>query len=376
MSDDGSGAPPRPSDPRLDARRNEIRAIDIQLIDLVHRRTQLAEEIGEIKQELGLPIRNFAVEAKLLDESRAACEERGIAKDVGEELVRILIRESIRVQERERVGATRRFEDGRALVVGGSGHMGAWFTRYLDNMGYRVATFDPAGPLDRFPSVDDLEAAAPDYDVIILSTPPAIIGSILKRLEGSTRGLVVEISSLKSPFTDAFRDAMAGGMRVASIHPMWGAATTLLANKNLVICDAGDAEANREAAALFRETAANVVTIPFADHDAYMAATLGLPHAMNLMFSQALTAFPFAYADLKHLGGPTFVKQVRVAHEVADENADLYHQIQKLNAHTPEVYARIRQALDAFEKSVADGAASFRAYANASRAYFGSEEIP
>ncbi|HLE98048.1 MAG TPA: hypothetical protein VI997_11815, partial [Candidatus Thermoplasmatota archaeon] len=65
--------------------------------------------------------------------------------------------------------------------------------------------------------------------------------------------------------------------------------------------------------------------------------------------------------ELEPLAGPTFQKQAGVAAEVASENKDLYHQIQKLNAHTPRVYAEIRRAVDELEKALDDPGA-FRAY--------------
>ncbi|MHB8585111.1 MAG: chorismate mutase [Thermoplasmatota archaeon] len=353
------------SDPEVSRLRDEIRSADRDILRLAARRIAFAREIGERKASRGLPIRNFAVEAEVLTAAEAQCAHLGLDPRFGRDLLSVLIGEAVRVQERDRHAASRilRSSHGgeRALVVGGSGNMGSWFANFLDSRGYEVAVSDPRGPLEGFDFETDPEARARDgtYPLVVIATPPSIVASVLGDYRDA-RGLVVEIASLKSPFLPHLRKLIRDGARIASIHPMWGPKAEMLADRNLVVCDVGVPELNRAARALFADTAARIVEVPIDQHDPIMAFTLGLPHALNLAFSGALATSPFTYADLEGFGGPTFQKQAAVAAEVANENRELYYQIQKLNEHTPAMYRQLFGALESLESALEDRAAFAR----------------
>ncbi len=338
----------------LAEKRDTIRSIDATILDLARRRLELAREIGNVKRARGLPLRNYEVEAEVIADARRVAHDLGISDALAEETMKLLIAESVRAQEADRRASARMAEGTgqRALVVGGRGNMGRWFADFLDSKGMSVAVSDVRGPVDGYPFVADWREDAAAFDLVVVATPPSTVGAVLTDLAGRADGLVVEISSLKSPFLKEMDDAVARGLAVASIHPMWGPRTDLLVNKNLVVCDAGDAAAVRAGRALFEDTAATVVEVALRDHDALMAFTLGLPHAVNLAFARVLRDAGPAFAALAHLGGPTFTKQVRVAQEVTRENKDLYYEIQRLNVHTPEVYAGLGRALRSLEDAV------------------------
>ncbi|HVL48044.1 MAG TPA: prephenate dehydrogenase/arogenate dehydrogenase family protein [Candidatus Thermoplasmatota archaeon] len=341
--------------------REEIKRLDADIVRLAAGRVALARSIGEAKRAMGLPIRNYAVEAEVIADARAQATSLGLDPGLAEETMKLLIAEALRAQERDRRSASKASATGsRALVVGGRGAMGSWFCEFLDSKGMSVAVSDPRGAHANYAAVGDYRDAAGSFDVVVVAVPPAAAANVLDRLEGATEGLVFDIASLKSPLAGALRRLAAKGMNVTSVHPMWGPSTDLLASRNLVLCDCGASDATRAARALFEDTAANLVDVPLEEHDTYMAYTLGLPHALNIVFSEAARSSPYPLAALAPLGGPTFTKQTRVAAEVAHENAELYRQIQKLNARTPDVYAALREALARLEASLDDEAA-FRA---------------
>lgn len=81
------GAEKAPEVDRLDQLRDEIRALDEELIRLVGRRRDLALEIGEAKAALGLPVMDPSQEARVV--RRAAEVARKLSVD--EELTRDVI---------------------------------------------------------------------------------------------------------------------------------------------------------------------------------------------------------------------------------------------------------------------------------------------
>jgi chorismate mutase/prephenate dehydrogenase len=358
----------------LERLRLEIRDIDARIVELAAKRTFLARTIGDIKAEQGAPIRNYAVEAEVIRLARERAARDGFPADVAEEMLKLLIRESLRAQERDRIRRTRAASASngqRALVVGGAGNMGRWFAEFLDSKGFGVAVADPRGAPPGFADVKDVAESAAAFDVVLVATPPSAVAGVLKELRDA-RGLVFEIGSLKSPFLAELRAFARASPRAAvtSVHPMWGPKTDLLASKNVVVCDVGDPEANRAARALFEDTAANLLEMPIEEHDRHMARVLGLPHAINLVFGHAMEENGYTLASLAHLGGPTFQKQLAVTREVASENKDLYYEIQRLNPHTPEMLALLRRSLDEFEQAVAARDA-FRAYMSDAETFFG-----
>ncbi len=58
-------------------------------------------------------------------------------------MLRLLIRGSLTTQERIRVAASGRGDGKTAMVIGGTGKMGRWFSDFLASQGYSVTVADP-----------------------------------------------------------------------------------------------------------------------------------------------------------------------------------------------------------------------------------------
>ncbi|HUR69329.1 MAG TPA: prephenate dehydrogenase/arogenate dehydrogenase family protein [Candidatus Thermoplasmatota archaeon] len=350
--------------------RDEIRAVDRRLVELTALRLRLAKRVGELKQHARQPIRNYVVEAEAIRLVRDAARELGVRPEIAEELLKLEIQESLRVQEKDRVGRSRpQGTAGKALVVGGAGNMGRWFVEFLESKGYQTSILDVRGPPPGRPHVTDLVAEAGAFDIVLLATPPSATSDVLRSLKGRTSALILDIASLKAPVAAALRELAASGANVASIHPMWGPGAEILAGRNVVVCDFGAPDSALAARKLFEDTAANLVSMGLEEHDRFMGLVLGLPHAVSLVFGAALAGMGTPFAEVSNLGGPTFQKQVRVSAEVAAENKDLYFEIQKLNPHTANVLARLRRSLDELEASLASNE-EFRAYMSRSQRWF------
>ncbi len=81
------------------------------------------------------------------------------------------------------------------------------------------------------------------------------------------------------------------------------------------------------------------------DHDRLIAYVLGLSHALNIAFYNALADSGEAAPRLAKLSSTTFDAQLDVASQVARESPDLYFEIQSLNDYGAE-------SLEALAKSV------------------------
>ena len=80
----------------LDDLRKQIRAVDSQIAALVAERLRLAGAIGEEKEQLGLPVRDFATEKRVHESMAAYAEQFGIDPEILAGVTRHLIRGSVK----------------------------------------------------------------------------------------------------------------------------------------------------------------------------------------------------------------------------------------------------------------------------------------
>jgi chorismate mutase/prephenate dehydrogenase len=315
----------------LDDLRDDLSAIDRQLIELIAARQKIVSEIGHSKLSSGTGTRDYAREKDVLDMGREQAVELGIDPDLAEDVLRKLIQSSLASQERDRVIAEGKGDGRRVLVIGGAGKMGGWFVDFFASQGFATTIADRGvedGP-GRFNQWTD---AGVDYDVIVVAAPLAVSGRILAQLAVlKPQGLVFDIGSLKTPLIDGLQELRQAGCRVTSLHPMFGPDTRLLSGHHLIFCDAGSKQATEDAKELFSSTMVEQLDMGLDDHDRLIAYVLGLSHALNIAFFTALAESGEAAPKLAKMSSTTFDSQLLVSAAVAQDNPHLYFEIQNLN---------------------------------------------
>ncbi|MDX1624946.1 MAG: bifunctional chorismate mutase/prephenate dehydrogenase [Wenzhouxiangellaceae bacterium] len=336
--------------------RTELDRIDRELVERAAARQRTVSRIGEIKHGSGRQLRDFAREREVLDGVRSHARECRLDPDVAEQLMTTLIEASLTRQERERVRLTGAGSGRRALVVGGKGRMGGWMVRFLASQGYEVRIADPAVEADGNGHVTDWRRAGFEVELIVVAAPIAASRDVVAGLaERGTAALVLDVASIKDPLVGPLRDAAARGLRICSIHPMFGPGTVLLAGRNVLFMDCGHAGAVDDARALFADTMAACLDVPLEQHDRVAAWVLGLSHLVNVAFAASLAKSGHEAGTLAALSSTTFLRQLDVAAGVAAENPSLYFEIQRLNPHQSEAATRFAETLEALRSAVADG---------------------
>jgi len=345
----------------LEEIRDRLSAVDQQLLALVAERQRLSAEVAEAKRSSGRATRDFQRERLVLMQARANAEAMGVSPDLAESVMRLLIRGSLTAQERIRVAAAGRGSGHPALVIGGAGKMGRWFTEFLTSQSYSVTVADPTGPLEGYAYVADWRAAPLDYDLIVVATPLKVANLVLQELAArKPRGTIFDIGSLKTPLRQGVSALREAGCRVTSIHPMFGPDTELLSGRHVIFVDCGNAEALDQAQTLFASTMAERVVMSLDEHDRLIAYVLGLSHALNIAFFTALADSGEAAPRLAQLSSTTYDAQVDISTKVANENPDLYFEIQSLNDYGRDSLNALRVAVERLCNAVAAGdAASF-----------------
>lgn len=356
--------------------RVEVARTDEQIMKLIARRLDLARRVGEIKLKAGLPIQDYNVEKTVLERNLRRARELELPLEIAEEVTRTLIHYAVQVQDEHHRLATHRprRKASTVLVVGGCGAMGNWIARYFNSFGYSIAIFDQRR--DVIPSehtfVEDLERAARRCRIIVLATPISATPEVLRRIAVTrTKALVFDICSLKSPLYGAIEEALAAGIRVTSVHPMFGPGASVLAGRNIVFCQTGTKDYSRLARSLFAATTARLIDVPLRMHDRFMGYVLGLSHLVNLVFGRALALSGFHYPELQILSSTTFNAQTNVSEAVARENQDLYYEIQTANDETPEVLSGFATAFNELSSAIlARDREGFRELMDSARHFF------
>ncbi|MCZ0863553.1 prephenate dehydrogenase/arogenate dehydrogenase family protein [Methanocorpusculum vombati] len=342
--------------------REELAAIDREIVALVGRRNGIAKIIGEEKakanEEVVVPAVERVVEQRYVDAGVRA----GVSAATAVRLARAVIDESVEVQGR----LPRHAEPRRICIVGGNGGMGRWLSAFFAARGHEVMVV-VRDPENAVCPVVTLAEACRMAEVIVVSTPVTTAAGILEEIFASrTSALVFDILSVKSPVIPVLRRMAEAGMRVCSVHPMFGPTAAAVAGRNIVVADCGCPSVIEEAAALF--SGGTILRMPVEDHDPIAAYVLGLSHAVNLAFSEALVRSGFSAEVLNAAASTTFRRQTAVSLEVSEENAPLYYAIQRENPYNDAAVKNLADAVselrvlekDAFCKRMQSGAAWYR----------------
>ncbi len=367
----------QPSDPRLDERREEIESIDRQILDLVRRRIGIVEEIGRIKKDARIPLRNFRVEERVKERLREHARSLGVDERLGDDLALFLIRKAVEVQS-QTVDAAYAGDRMRVLVVGGLGGMGKWISRFLNIQGHQVWVHDTAPVDSMFPRAETLEAGVAEADLVIVAVPMSACPDVLRSIaKCKPKGVVAEMCSLKSQVTPVIRELRNDGIRAVSFHPMFGPDAKLLSGKQIVLCRDGHGDDEDLVRGLFADTSARLIDVPLEDHDRFMAVVLGMAHLLNLGFAGALSHFGVPFDELSRVASVTFLKQIVTTREVVTENPSLYYEIQKMNPSTKAVLDSLVRSFEAIRETI-DGSdpEAFGALMRENRDYFGEVPAP
>ena len=332
--------------------RGDIDRIDAEILSLIAKRNEIAQEIGLTKHKDGIKARDPEREKEVLRLMEKRARALGIDKNLSRQLTKMLINDSVRVQKTTK---SKDLEGQKVLVVGGSGKMGEWMCRFASNRGAEVRVWDPRGKLPGHVQIKSLLPTAKTADIIVIASPlgatPEELAAVLNT---SPQGVVFDLCSVKAHIFGILREAAAEGVKITSIHPMFGPRTPSPDGLNVLICDCGCEEANEEAAIIFSKAGARTKIIGLEEHDKLMAFALGLPHVSALLFAGTAKMSESSLEELMEVRGTSFLKLAALAREVSGESRRIYHDIQALNPHTQYMFEVMEMMLAELKQASLD----------------------
>ncbi|WP_369685595.1 chorismate mutase [Salinibaculum rarum] len=100
MTDETLDEGANPEDMTLDELRDEIRGIDRELVELIARRTYVADTIAQVKDQQGLPTTDEQQEQAVMDRAGENAEQFDVDANLVKAIFRLLI-ELNKVEQRE-----------------------------------------------------------------------------------------------------------------------------------------------------------------------------------------------------------------------------------------------------------------------------------
>jgi chorismate mutase / prephenate dehydrogenase len=340
----------------LDELRQQLNILDRRLLELISERQATSREIARAKRATGYPTRDYGREREVILAVRANAAELGVPADTAEAVMRLLIRSSLTTQEQASVVARGAGSGQRALVIGGAGKIGGWFAQFLASQGFAVEVADPAGGAG---AIADWRSSPLEHDFIVVAAPLGATNGILRELAARRpRGVVFDVGSLKTPLRAGLGALQEAGVRVTSIHPMFGPDTELLSGRHVIFIDLGAGDALERARGLFAPTMVEQVVMSLDEHDRLIAYVLGLSHALNIAFVTALARSGENAPRLVQMSSTTFDAQFEVAARVSNDSPELYFEIQHLNQYGSESLDALAQAVESVRSAVQAGDAA------------------
>ncbi len=330
----------------LDQLRRKLDEIDEQIISLIAERQFNVEQIGNVKLTTNSPTRDYQREKQVLDKVKKHAQDNGLDPDIAQQIFELVIETSLSKQEIQKVKESQYGSNKSALIIGGNGKMGQWFAHFLASQNFDVFINDLEPLTNQLNFVADISETELKHDFIIIATPIQKSAEILQQLcDLNPSGIVLDISSIKSPLRLPLRQLADTGCRVVSIHPMFGPDIQLMSGKHVIFLDMGNEEAVNQVKQLFQPTMAERIDMKFEDHDRLIAYVLGLSHVVNIAFMTVLSESGEAADLLSQLSSTTFDAQLNIAGSVSNENPNLYYEIQKLNHYSPTTLNALSDAV-------------------------------
>ena len=139
----------------LDDLRRRINDLDRQILERVGKRQETSREGARVKRATGQATRDYNREREVLLAARDDARQYGVAPQLAENILRLLIRSSLTTQEQARVAAQGAGSGRTALVIGGNGKIGRWFAEFMTSQGFAVQVADPVGAPPGFAHIAD-----------------------------------------------------------------------------------------------------------------------------------------------------------------------------------------------------------------------------
>ncbi|WCE29181.1 bifunctional chorismate mutase/prephenate dehydrogenase [Vibrio sp. SCSIO 43137] len=302
----------------LNELRDQIDAVDKQMIDLLAQRLSLVEKVGEVKSEHGLPIYAPDREAAMLASRRDEAENRGVPPQLIEDILRRTMRESY-ASENDSGFKCLKPELRPIVIVGGHGQLGGLFARMFQLSGYQVRIL---GSRD-WERADEL---LNDAGLVVVTVPIHLTEGVIDKLSSLPEDCILcDLTSVKSKPLERMLQVHSGP--VVGLHPMFGPDVPSLAKQVIVYSDGRGSEAYQWLLDQFVIWGASLSAIDAKEHDHGMTLIQALRHFTSYAYGLHLSRENPDIDKLLQLSSPIYRLELAMVGRLFAQDPNLYGDI-------------------------------------------------
>lgn len=322
-----------PAQQALAPLRQQIDALDSQLVALLAERAKVTAEVGKIKQQFALPVYVPEREQALLSARRSQAQALGVSADLTEDVLRRIMRESYQTQESGFVCC--KDGGGKVVVVGGNGALGARFVSLFQRSGYQVQLLEQQD----WPKAAEICAGA---ILVLMAVPITLTVQLINKLPVLPDTCVLaDITSIKAQPLNAMLEKHHGP--VLGLHPMFGPDITNLVKQVVVVCH-GRAEPDYQW--LLKQLTvwgAELAVKQAAEHDSAMQLIQAMRHFSSLVYGVHLAEENADLPQLLQLSSPIYRLELAMVGRLFAQNAELYADIMLSSCEASSLLSRYQQ---------------------------------
>ncbi len=282
--------------------RARIDQIDREILGLLKGRFESAKELGRIKEAKGLALRDPERERSILDSVGRLASRMQMDPRLARKVFRQVLSLSVQGQSLSSSRYDQTLAGFEVLVVGGTGRMGQFFTRFASARGASVKISGRDKSRTRRVA-GELGVAPTDYrkatgsDIVIAAAPMEVIGDIcLKAARLMKRGsLLTDISSVKTGISDRIYQGAPSHIEYISLHPLFGPDIDHVYGQNVLAVPYREGEMWGRFSLALKRAGARLHLTSAEAHDKTMAYAQGLHHFALISLGLGLTKWNGEY---------------------------------------------------------------------------------
>ena len=235
----------------------------------------------------------------------------------------------------------------KVLILGGTGEMGQWFTRFFKERDYEVTVWGKGGKVEvarklNVPFASDLEAAIPENDIVIVSVPinatEETIAEVAPKMKAGS--LLMDFTSTKVKPVEAMRRFAPAGVEILGTHPMFGPTIPTIRGQTVILVPVNGRSEKwfpviRQ---LFEESGAHVEITNAAEHDRLVSVVQGLTHFAYIAIGTTIDRLDFDIKKSRKFVSPVYSIMLDFVGRILGQNPYLYALIQMENPGVLEVH--------------------------------------
>ena len=315
----------------LDSLRQQIDAIDEQILTLLQQRNTVVAEVVDAKRQQRQPIYVAQREQDKTRRFRDQAAALGLQPDWAEDFLRMIMAASRASQSRDNfVRAGKRAQ--KILFIGANGAMARLYAQLFQRSGHRVCGIDR----DDWAQLDDLLVGT---NLVIVSVPidvtPAVIASLDGRLPQDC--ILADFTSNKSVSVNAMLAAHTGP--VIGLHPMHGADVHQVSRQLMIACAARHGKRTEWLLEQCHLWGMRVFRCKPEEHDRMMHLVQGLRHYIAWLHGSFLQHSGMQPDDMLRCSSPIYRAELMMIGRMFAQQAELYADIVLANAERRQLLA-------------------------------------